>query len=453
MIRSLNVLMVVVIFCCVCVAGQYEPNWQSLDSREIPQWFDEAKFGIFIHWGVYAVPSWAPKGSYAEWYGYAMHQKDSPTAKFHSEEYGDTFDYKEFAADFTAQLFDADKWAELFKRSGAKYVVLTSKHHDGFCLWPSEQSPGWNSLDVGPKIDIAGTLAAAVRKQGLKMGFYYSLYEWHNPLYKTDVAKYVPRHMLAQLTELVQKYEPALIFADGEWDHNSDVWLSEKFLAWLYNDSAVKDYVVVNDRWGKDCRSRHGGYYTSEYGQVDLEGTKLGSGRKWEESRGMGGSYGYNRNEDFADYQTTKQLIDMFVKIVSNGGNLLLNIGPTADGLIPVIMQERLIEMGDWLKINGLAIYGTRPYKITSQGENIFFTANKDDLFVILTAWPDKSVELKDIPVKEGAVINLLGTDIDLKWQLKDGVVTVDTSVITPGLLPSGYANVLRVTDFMKDSN
>jgi len=224
------------------------PTWESLDSRPCPQWFDEAKFGIFIHWGVYSVPAWAPKGQYAEWYWHAMSDKTGPAWQFHVRTYGEHFKYQDFASAFKAELFDPAQWADLFARSGARYVVLTSKHHDGFCLWPSAQSWNWNSVDVGPHRDLLGDLTAPVRARGLKMGIYYSLYEWYHPLYQSDVARYVDEHMLPQLKDVAERYRPSLLFADGEWEHPSEVWRSAEFLAWLFNESPVRDEVVVDER-------------------------------------------------------------------------------------------------------------------------------------------------------------------------------------------------------------
>ncbi|MDE3178087.1 MAG: alpha-L-fucosidase, partial [Acidobacteriota bacterium] len=345
-----------------CQQPTYQPNWTSINSRPIPGWYDQAKFGVFIHWGVYSVPSWAPKGQYAEWYWHAMHDDNGPTWKFHIKTYGANFKYQDFAPMFKAKLFDPDAWAQLFKNAGARYVVLTSKHHDGFCLWPSAESWNWNSVDVGPHQDLAGELAAAVRKQGLKMGFYYSLYEWYNPFYLHDVNRYVDEVMLPQMKDLVDRYHPAILWTDGEWEQPSSVWKSTQFLAWLFNDSPVKDDIVINDRWGKETRGKDGGFYTSEYGKGGSSFQKVNYGalHKWEEDQGMGASYGYNRNEDDADYKTPYQLIALLVRTVSRGGNFLLDIGPTADGRVPPIMQERLLEMGEWLKTNGEAIYGSR---------------------------------------------------------------------------------------------
>ncbi len=168
----------------------------------MPQWFEDSKFGIFIHWGVYSVPSWGPTGDsigvydkYSEWYWNKLMNTESKVNKyfkqFHLKTYGPNFKYQDFAPMFKAELFNPDDWAGLFKKAGARYVVLTSKHHEGFTLWPSAQSWNWNSVDVGPHRDLCGDLTASVKKEGLHMGFYYSLYEWYNPVYKTDLESYV----------------------------------------------------------------------------------------------------------------------------------------------------------------------------------------------------------------------------------------------------------------------
>jgi alpha-L-fucosidase len=442
-------------------AQGYQPTWDSIDKRPTPAWFTDAKFGIIIHWGVYSVPAYAPvipgKLAYAEWY---WHQKDegrdnpkanaveTGTWEYHKKMYGADYVYKNFAPQFRAQLFDPDQWAGLFERSGAKYVELTSKHHEGFALWPSKEASAtwgrpWNAVEEGPKRDLLGDLSDAVRKHGLRMGIYYSLYEWYNPLWLTDKLRYVSQHMIPQFKDVVTRYKPSIIYTDGEWELPSADWHSPELVAWLLNESPVKDEVVINDRWGSETRHKHGGYWTTEY-----TAGMSGMDHPWEEGRGMGYSFGYNRAETLKDYRTGRELVIMLVDIVSRGGNLLLDIGPDADGTIPVIMQERLEQIGAWLKVNGDAIYGTRPWKETRQwsaGEQpktsynaefesaydvsklaakpepgkaaieAFFTTKGNDLFAILPRWQSGSFLLKDVSGVKA--VTLLGTETKLKFK------------------------------------
>lgn len=436
----------------------YRPEWASLDKRETPAWWTDAKFGIFIHWGLYSVPAYAPvneeKGvyeKYAEHYENRLIQKNKLFTDHHLKYFGSNFKYSDFAPMFKAEYFNPTEWAELFKKSGAKYVVLTSKHHDGFCLWPSAESYKWNSVDVGAHRDIAGELTNAVRDKGLKMGFYYSLLEWSNPLYKPEtIDKYVDTHMLPQIKDLVTRYKPEVIFADGEWDYPSAKLKSADFISWLYNESEVKNTVVINDRWGKETRSKHGGYYTTEY---DLVHNNKGIGEKashpWEESRGIGTSYGYNRFETLDHYFSSKQLIDLLIDKVSNGGNLLLNIGPDANGLIPTIMQERLLDIGAWLRINGEAIYGTTAWANKPQiikDQPIFYTVKGKDLYVICTKWPQNNITIKAI--NKPSKVSLLGSSVPVKSSFSGGNLHISIPVINPETTPCDYAWVFKVQNF-----
>jgi alpha-L-fucosidase len=431
---------------------KYAPEWSSLDARPVPQWFTDAKFGIFIHWGVYAVPSWAPVGrqwgtyaKYSEWYWHRFMKDTSAVGtafrNFHFSTYGPQFRYPDFAPQFRAELFRPDEWASLFQASGARYVVLTSKHHDGYTLWPSAQSWNWNSMDIGPHRDLAGDLSAAVKAKGLVMGFYYSLYEWFNPLYQQDVHQYVDQHMQPQMKDLVQRYRPHIFWTDGEWDHPSATWKSPQFLAWLFNESSVGDSVVVNDRWGSETRGKHGGFYTTEYDH----GKENIRDHPWEESRGIGGSYGYNRAESLKDYHTAKELIALLVEKVSGGGNLLLDIGPAADGTIPVIMQQRLQEIGQWLQVNGEAIYGTRKWMQAppaQKDQTVFFTAKGNDLYVILTEWPQVPVQIKGI--RKAGTVKLLGAQVPVRAAIRNGL-TIFPPALTPAQNPSPHAWVFKV--------
>ncbi|MFN7325622.1 MAG: alpha-L-fucosidase, partial [Chitinophagales bacterium] len=238
----------------------YTPDWASIDSRPTPEWWRDAKFGIFIHWGVYSVPAFTPKGRYSEWYLHSLteNDQDGSLQRFHQLNFPNK-SYYDLADQFTASQFDPDAWAQLFELAGARYVVLTSKHHDGFCLWPNETASKtwgfpWNAAARGPKKDLIGDLFKALRKTSVRPGLYYSLYEWYNPIWKQDKARYANEHMLPQLYELVNKYAPEVVWADGDWDASPDTWKSKEFLAWLYNQSPVRDRVVANDRWGSGVR-------------------------------------------------------------------------------------------------------------------------------------------------------------------------------------------------------
>jgi alpha-L-fucosidase len=451
-------------------AQTYQPTWDSLDKRPVPSWYTEAKFGIFIHWGVYSVPAYAPvipgKLAYSEWYWKQMMEgRDNPKANevetgtwaFHKKNLGANYPYQNFAPQFRAELFDPSHWADVLESSGAKYVVLTSKHHDGFALWPSKEASAdwglpWNAVDTGPKRDLMNDLGEAVRSKGLHMGYYYSLYEWFNPIWLTDKPRYTREHMIPQFKDMVTHYKPDIIFGDGEWEQTSADWHSPELLAWLYNDSPVKDIVVVNDRWGSDTRHKHGGYWTTEYtpGMGD-------NSHAWEENRGIGFSFGFNRAEQLKDYHTGRELIIMLVDTVSRGGNLLLDIGPDADGTIPIIMEERLHEIGSWLKINGDAIYGTKPWKSSRQwsvgeipkadysrsmdsdynvsklaskpeagkaGIVAFYTTKGSDLFAILPRWSKGTLTLNDV---EGAKsVTLLGDSAAIGFKNTGKSLSID---------------------------
>jgi alpha-L-fucosidase len=464
--RKSMVFVLLMLFVAGAFSQTYQPTWESLDKRPTPQWWLDAKFGIFIHWGVYAVPSFSKVGEYSEWYWHSLTQGKPEYVDFHKKNYGPGFQYADFVPMFKAELFNPDQWANVFERSGAKYIVLTSKHHEGFTLWQNEQANHswgrpWNSVETGPMRDLLGDLTKAVRKTSVKMGIYYSLYEWYNPIFKTNVDEYVDKHMIPQFKDVVTKYAPSLIFSDGEWDHSSKTWRSEELLSWLFNESPCKHEVVIDDRWGKDTRHKHGGYYTTEYGSGMADAK-----HPWEECRGIAYSFGYSRMESVDDYQTAQSLLLMLIDIVSRGGNFLLDIGPTADGRIPDIMQERLLQMGQWLKVNGDAIYGTTTWKKSCQwskgkvqdaerGEymkkydileltvapqtgmahkEIFFTRKDKNVYAITPYYPKDELVIRDLKPTSATTVRLLGMDMDLKWREKNGefVVTLPNLMTSP---------------------
>jgi len=436
-------------------AQPYEPTWESVDRRETPQWWQDAKFGVFIFWGVYSVPAYAPTDNenvyvkYAEHYMSRLYRLKTPEfVEHHNKYYGEDFTYENFASQFDARFYDADQWADLFKRSGAKYVVLSSKHHDGYCLWPSKYAPRWNSTVIGSKRDLLGEFATAMNKAEMDFGFYYSLLEWCHPMYTDSTLNWwVDQHMHPQMKELVETYKPKVFYSDGEWDYTSDKLKSADFLAWLYNESPVKDEVVVNDRWGKDTRGRHGGYYTTEYNLIHDDAAPEYM-HPWEECRGIGGSFGYNKFEKIEHYSSAEELIHILIEKVSAGGNLLLDVGPTAEGLIPVIMQERLLEMGEWLEVNGEAIYSTRRlvHPVKEKTSGIYYTVKGNDLYVLCTEWKE-SIDVNISGMKKPAKVELLGSPLKVGVTNRDGGIRLTAPQVTPNTLPCRHAWVYKLSD------
>ncbi len=452
-------LLLAIFFVSASAQKNYTPDWASIDSRQVPTWFEDAKFGIFIHWGLYSVPSYSPTvrdgvglyERYAEWY-WRRWKEPGKNQKyftdFHNRVYGKNKQYQDFANDFKAEMFQPSEWANLFEKAGAKYVVLTSKHHEGFTLWPSKYSWNWNALDVGPHQDLLGNLTTAVKSKGIKMGYYYSLLEWYNPLYKKEtINQYVDEHMIPQMKELVNTYKPDVFWTDGEWDYTSDVLKSTSYLTWLFNESQVKNSVVVNDRWGKETRSKHGGFFTTEYDLVhDGNAKEIKFDRPWEECRGMAGSFGYNRNEQLEDYSTSEELVHILINKVGRGGNLLLNIGPTADGRIPEIMQQRLTDIGAWLKVNGDGIYNTRKWEaapVVTKATTIYYTKNGKDLYVLCTKFPEKDILVEHI--NKPVSVTMLGLKSTINTEYKNGNLNIAIPKVTPANNPCNYAWVFKL--------
>ena len=346
-------------FCSYC--QNVKPSWQSLNERGYPQWFQDAKLGIFVHWGLYSVPAWASKEGYGEWFYRGLMTGDPDRKKIMSL-YADTSlpvldQYAELTKHWHGELWNPAEWARMFREAGARYVMLVTKHHDGYCLWDSHYQPSWNSTVSGPRRNIVAELTEAVRAEGLRMGFYYSLPEWTNPLHvwmqdpDDSIGRYVEEYMIPQFKELVSRYRPDAIFSDGDWQNSASQFHAEKLISWYYN--TVGPDAIVNDRWGRGTQH---GFRTPEYSAgIAVQDVP------WAECRGIGRSFGYNRNEDLDNFLTDKELIQHFCELVANGGGLTLNVGPMADGTIPFIQQERLKALGNWLKVNGEAIYGMYP--------------------------------------------------------------------------------------------
>lgn len=374
---------------------RFSGTWESVQTHQVPKWYEDCKFGIFIHWGIYSVPAYAPHtwelgevdskewfadNPYAEWYYNSLNIGKGRTYEHHKKMYGDNFTYEDFIPMWKAENWDPAQWAKLFRDAGAKYVVLTTKHHDGFCLFPSRYT-GFHSAAMGPKRDITGELTEAVRQEGLRMGLYYSgLIDWqyaNDPIFEDDdlFGTASPTFAYAdysynQMMELVDRYKPSVFWNDIGWPKQSEEAMPH-FLAHYYNKVPEG---VVNDRFN----GRYHDFLTKEYkiGRSDRS-------EKWEMCRGMGFSFGYNAQEGDELLISVKELISLLVKTVADNGNLLLNIGPKADGTIPEEQRNRLMILGNWLRDNGEGIYGTRCAQREKQtlanGLKVYYTLSEKD--------------------------------------------------------------------------
>ena len=419
---------------------RYVPTWESLDKRPAPTWYDESKIGIFIHWGVFSVPSYT-----GEWFWQSWKSGNKDIVKFMKQNYKPGFTYADFAKDFSAEFYNATQWVDLFNDAGAKYVVLTSKHHDGYTLWPSPTSFNWNSMDVGPRRDLVGELARATRAAGLHFGLYHSMFEWFNPLYLQDkrhgflTQDFVERKTMPELYQLVENYEPEVIWSDGDWEAPDVYWNSTSFLAWLYNDSPVKRTVLVNDRWGLGVPCEHGDFYNCK----DRYNPGVLLPHKWENAMTLDRqSWGYRRTMSLEDVLSTDELLTTLVQTVSCNGNLLVNIGPRKDGTIEPIFEERLREMGQWLKVNGEAIYESRPWLHQNDTTNpsVWYTTKNRVVYAIMLK-PSDVVEVGGVntdtvgPIES---ITLLGSNEDVKFKID----ATKTRISLPPHRPTGIVTV-----------
>jgi alpha-L-fucosidase len=445
---------------------KYEPTLESLNKHPLPQWYAGAKLGIFIHWGLYSVPGWAPLSHpehdfasadyikynpYAEWYLNVLRIPGSPTAEYHKQHYGADVGYYEFAPIFNreSKKWDAEKMATIFREAGARYVVLTSKHHEGFTLWPSSTpnpSPSLKASQLHAERDIVGELTTAVQEQGMKMGLYYSGgYDWTfntGPIETSmDYVAVKPeteaygKYAFAQIHELIDRYKPAILWNDIDWPKTGNALQVE---ADYYN--AVPD-GVIDDRFG----IAHADFTSPEYQKLD----KI-SEKKWEECRGLGRSFGYNRAEGEAETIAPGDLISLLVDIVSKNGNLLLDVGPMADGTIPSVQMERLKALGGWLKQNGEAIYDTVPWRVaagkSAEGDDLRFTRKNDDLFVTVLGKPRGSrLTISEVSMREGRVY-LLGMPGVLNTRAEGGKL----QITLPAHLEGDYAYSFKLEGYAR---
>ena len=471
--------------------GPFRPDWESLEHYQVPDWYKDAKFGIFIHWGVYSVPAFAN-----EWYPRDMYKQGTSEFQHHLAIYGpqDKFGYKDFVPLFKAEKFDPDAWARLFKDAGAKYVIPVFEHHDGFAMYDCSLSD-WTAAKMGPHRDLMGDLAKAVRQQGLHLGasshrvehnfflgvarairsdvndpqfaaFYGPAHTWveapeGHPLADdfTFVSQAWTDDWLARSAEIVQKYHPEVMYFDW-WIGQASVRPAiTRFASFYYNTNLsqsgspgvinFKDYALQGDSGVLDVERGQFGSIRPRYWQTDTSVSNA--------------SWGYIQNDTF---KSPEFLVHQLIDIVSKNGNLLLNIGPRSDGTIPDEVQQVLRDIGSWLKVNGDAIYGTRPWRVYGEGptkvvegafhdadtkpytaEDFRFTSKGDTLFAIALGWPpDSQTVIHSLASavtgqQRVASVELLASGAKLNFEQRaDGL-----HIQLPAQAPGQYAYVFRI--------
>jgi len=471
---------------------QYEPTWESVRQHPLPAWYEDAKLGVFIHWGLYSVPGWGPQvpdiqtmlvadgprrmlrdNPYAEWYLNTMQIKGSPTWQYHRERYGANFAYDDFVPAFdsgTANC-DLDAIARLAQEAGAGYVVLTTKHHEGFALWPSN-IPHPRKGEYRARRDLVGGLTDAVRARGMRMGLYYSGgWDWpyNNAVLRqgADIVLAAPEdagyveYVTAHWRELIHRYEPALLWNDIGWPKDSNL---AALFAEYYN--TVPD-GVINDRWVQSTFNRNPfsvallraaglalqaawrfippekkrltfpGAQWYDFTTPEYESLPDIREKKWESTRGVGHSFGANRNERPEDFVTASELVRSFCDIVSKNGNLLIGIGPNEVGAIAEQQTAPLRGLGAWMARNGDALRGTRPWDVaattTDDGTQVRYTTKAGVLYALLLDRPRAAtftIEGIDAASVNEAV--LLGTGAALDRGQRDGVLALTLPERTP---------------------
>jgi alpha-L-fucosidase len=473
------ILIIVVLFPVIITPAlaqeKYSATWESLENYKLPEWVKDAKFGIFIHWGVYAVPGYGN-----EWYPRLMYDSSNDIFKHHVKTYGtqDKFGYKDLIPMFKAEKFNAEQWIDLFKKAGAKYVVPVAEHHDGFAMYKTALSK-WNAYEMGPKRDVVGELAAATRKAGLVFGVSsHRIEHWfffnHGKKFNSDVLDrryedfYGPAHeenetpspefmtnWLIRNIELVNNYQPQLFWFDWWIEQPAMEPYRKSFASYYYNKGLEWDKgVVINYKNSS---------FPVKAAMLDIERGKLTGIREpaWQTDDALGyKSWGYIDNDKF---KSAKYIINNLIDIVSKNGNLLLNIGPRPDGTIPQEEQDILLEVGNWLTINGEAIYGTRPWKSFGEGptqvaggsfsdskdkpfiaDDIRFTTKGKDLFAISLDNPSKPLLIKSLSAEAGNIrsVEMIGSSEKILWKQDKTGLQIQPST----KYPAKHAVVYRIT-------
>jgi alpha-L-fucosidase len=444
------------------LSGTYRGTIESIDLHPTPEWYRDAKLCIFFDWGPYSIAGYGLKGwsraRYPDWYLNNMYHELS---KYHKTSWGADFERDDFLPLFTAANFDAEKIVDMVKMSGARCIVPFNKHHDGFCLWDSYYTRR-DVADMFPGRDLTAELVEACEKEGIYHGFYFSVEEYEYPMIdendslyirywsgnmapdnagvesesgeitgtfisslhnrrlsgKIPVRNFINELILPQAKEFIDKYDPDILWFDGEWQRPAEYYRTPEIVAYFYNKAEGRKEVASNDRLGMGTREKHGDFFTSETDEVVEKVDEA-----WEENRSMSESYGYNHTDSLENYLTADELIQMLVRIVAKGGNLNLIVNPDGSGLIPQVQLNLLKELGDWLKINGEAIYGTRPYEKlcdnTQLGQPVWYTMSKDSLYgyAIVFDWPKSETFIcAGANMIWESEVSMLGYDKPLEW-------------------------------------
>ena len=482
--------------------GTYKGTLESIDGHPTPEWYRDAKLCIFYDWGLYSVAGYGEKewsrARYPDWYLNHMYHF---LADYHKETWGEDFHRDDFIPLFKAEHFNAEEIVRMVKMSGAKYLVPFNKHHDGFCLWDSKYTQR-DAVNMNPHRDLTAELVAACEKEGIYHGFYFSVEEYEYPLIDEDdslvirywsdgmapdnagmvkeageirgefnselhnrmlsgkipIRNFIDELIVPQAKDFIDKYDPDILWFDGEWQRPAEYYRTPEIVAYFYNRAEGRKEVVSNDRMGRGTREEHGDFFTSETDEV-VEKMDY----PWEENRSMSESYGFNQADSLENYLTADELIQMFVRIVAKGGNLNLMVNPDGTGKVPQIQMDLLKELGDWLKINGEAIYGTRPYEKlcdnTQLGQPVWYTMSKDSTYgyAIIFDWPKSETFIcQGANMIWESEVTMLGYDEPLEWvdvgRDKWGMSAMvpEEMLGNPGARPCEHAWVLK---FRYDKN
>ncbi|KAG5753532.1 hypothetical protein H9Q70_003809 [Fusarium xylarioides] len=439
-----------------CGIGDYTASESSLGHHWNPDWFNEIKCGIFIHWGLCSIPAFGnkpgPKQNYAEWYGFRMTQPDFPseTYQYHKDTYGENFNYDDFVANFTASKFDAGEWMNLVADAGAQYVVPVTKHHDGWALFDFPESVSKRStVHYGPKRDFIKEIldAAKANHPEIRRGTYLSMPEWFNPAYVkygwdqhykgnyygraptnpytkksieytgyVEVDDFLNDIQNPQIEALFYEYETEILWCDIGGP-NKAVDVLAPWLNWARDKGRQ---VTFNDRCGPS-----GDYSTPEYAGISFKATKF------ESNRGLDPfSFGYNFMTTDDEYLSGEEIVKTLVDNVVNNGNLLLNMGPKPDGTIPKQQQLNLLDAGEWIKSHGEGIFGTRYWPTAQTSGSLRFATKPDAFFIYHVGQPSSPLVIdKPVPWVEGDKVTAVGGSADgtvLKVSKKDGSLSVE---------------------------